>query len=212
MAIKIIGIHGKMRSGKSVVCEALPKIIRNIDSNLRIHYCSLSTYIKQIAEESYKINRKEAIGWVLNNYNTFDSASDFSDKQKSVMVTLSSTLGSMLQWSGSNIREIRGQHFLPTRCLQSIPLGTTDIVIMDGVRHKSDAEWIKERGGQIISVERHYVVDGEIDITNGRDTHHSSETELDGYPFDYEFINNNTNTRQEAVDNIVNNYSHILKL
>lgn len=65
---------------------------------------------------------------------------------------------------------------------------TTDIAVITDVRYLNEAAAIKAKGGYLVNVTR-LNPDGTQYITNDRPADHPSETELDGYNWDFHLIN-----------------------
>ncbi len=157
--MKIIGIYGKMESGKSIVSEAFPIAIRRYISNYlasgnnfeeaKIHYCSISTPLKAEVEKLYGWKMTERIKFT-SLYNTFDRDVDFSHTDKSVVMRdVNKTLRQIMQEVGYYRKNDGNENIWIDKTIEDIP-NNSDIVIMDGVRYQSDVRRIEEMNGCVI--------------------------------------------------------------
>ena len=64
----------------------------------------------------------------------------------------------------------------------------TDVVLIPDTRYKNEAYAIRKYGGYVVNVIR-MQPDGTRFIADDRPSNHASETELDGFPFDFTLVN-----------------------
>jgi hypothetical protein len=90
----------------------------------------------------------------------------------------------LLQWWGTEYRRHHfGQDYWIKKLYQSMPTNL-DIAMVTDVRFIDEAEAIKQRGGYVINLQR-LNKDGSPYVDLSRPADHPSETQLDGYNWDF---------------------------
>jgi hypothetical protein len=90
----------------------------------------------------------------------------------------------LLQWWGTDYRRQHyGQDYWIKKLFATIP-GNLHIALISDMRFLDEAAAIKERGGYTVNVQR-LNADGTQYYASDRPKDHRSETELDGYDYDY---------------------------
>ncbi len=205
--MKVIGVYGTMRSGKSVVCEGLPNVIMiNTGRVRKIHHCSLSTHIKAVTEIMTGVKQDDVLNWIPLNYNSWDSVYDYSATLRDAMVpTFDMTIGSIMQKIGIGMKESMYKEVWMDKVLSSVPI-SADVVVIDGVRFEEDVKEIIASGGKIIRVRRSDEEYSDMIAKQSRDPLHITETALsgaDGCMFDYDYVNEHSGSRQDAVESFI---------
>jgi hypothetical protein len=164
----IIGLHGKIGSGKDTVALMLADMIQ----------CRIMSFAKKLKEQ---VAAKYGISYELllteEGKNTIDSLSG-------------KTYGRLLQEVGMEMRMIHGDNHWIDSLFKDIGkmTGPPTIVITD-VRFPNEVAAIKHKGGVVIRI----VGDPRgINAKTTRDRSHPSETALDGtltHPFNYTISN-----------------------
>lgn len=178
----IIGVSGKMRSGKTTVSEMIQLMS---DKNYSIH--SFADKIKAMVSIATGVNYDEID----------DKKNDFLPKE--FQHDEMTTYRHMLQKFGTDaIRNNLGDNFWISSLF--IDLQDKDIIIPD-VRFLNEAEEIKERGGLLIKVNNKHA-NNIISLENK----HISEIEMDNYQ-DFDIVINNNS----SIDDLLKEIEKIIK-
>lgn len=90
----------------------------------------------------------------------------------------------LLQWWGTEFRRTYfGQDYWIKKCFAGIPTNL-DVAMITDVRFTDEADAVKRRGGYTINVQR-LREDGTQYFSDDRPVDHPSETQLDGYNWDF---------------------------
>ena len=92
----------------------------------------------------------------------------------------------LLQWWGTEYRRAQDPEYW-TKQWKAAVNPKADIVFSTDMRFINEAQAVKELGGYTIQVNR-LNVDGTPFVDTSRDPNHPSETQLDGYNYDYRII------------------------
>lgn len=163
----IIGISGKIGSGKNTVSELIQK-----HSSVKFEETAFAKKLKQIvamlAAVPYETTlTQEGKNIVIKEYNR--------------------SIGQMLQDVGTNaMRDHFDKNVWINACLLEIKNNPGNYTITD-CRFKNEAQELKNTGAILIRVNRK---NNPIALNSGRDLNHPSETDLDDYTgFDYVVTN-----------------------
>jgi len=175
----IIGISGKMRSGKSTVAEMI-----QLMANGNYKICSFADKIKAMVSIATGVDYDE-IDDKKNDYLPVE----FQYKEIK-------TYRHLLQKFGTDaVRNNLGENFW-INCL-FIDLDYTDVIVPD-VRFLNEAEAIKKRDGLLIKV-----VNEHADTLTLTENKHISETEMDKYE-DFDIVVENNSSIDELLKQIEN--------
>ncbi len=173
----IIGIAGKMGSGKTTVAKKLREILPDFEIK------SFGNKIKQECSENfnYPLDWNYTIEGKNKNVKFFNPQTKLECEWK---------VRKILQWYGTDyIRKNHGNNYWVDKLFNDLSL--IDNIIIDDVREIAEIEAIKERKGLLIKLE----------VFNewlpNKFSKHSSETNLDDY-HDYDLIL----TPNEGVDQL----------
>ena len=86
----------------------------------------------------------------------------------------------LLQFWGTEFRRAQDQEYWVKKLSSRLDIELPQIALISDVRYRNEAEWIKDRDGYYIRVERYK--DQQRYLHPGIDHQHSSETELELYP------------------------------
>uniref|UniRef100_A0A6C0LYL1 Uncharacterized protein n=1 Tax=viral metagenome TaxID=1070528 RepID=A0A6C0LYL1_9ZZZZ len=186
----LIGLSGKMGSGKNYIAEKiLPIILNKMITNIQYYYIAFGDQMKV------------EVG-CRNKDLSYDSL--FNEKTKEVR--------QMLQEYGTkNGRDKYGEDIwirslsLWMEIYKNRTPNKNNIFIVTDVRFRNEAQWIKQHNGILLRVNApnrtasRVKQEGSEDIQN-----HLSETDLDNYPFEY-VINNDI----EEQNNVLNKLREI---
>lgn len=206
MKQKLIGVHGGIMSGKSVVCEALPIALKVINGRCKVGYASLSTRMKLATEKLTGVDTDEVLHWIPRNYNFYDNNRDYSHKVKNQYIQeMDATVGQVLQWMGAGVKQFNS-HVWIEQVKTWAKHKQFDYLVIDGVRYVDDVLGILEEGGMNIKVCRV----GDESSSDSRDLSHQTEIGLDGYEgFNWVYHNETQPNRglavMAAVDAIIAN-------
>lgn len=92
----------------------------------------------------------------------------------------------LLQWWGTEYRRAQNQNYWVDQWKAAIN-PKANVVVATDMRFQNEAAAVKSVGGFTIQVSRKNV-DGTPFVDPTRDANHSSETQLDGYNYDYQII------------------------
>lgn len=192
----LIGISGKKHTGKTSVANIVIRITGNSNP---IRYakwdqCSFGTAVKEIC--SYITSDERS---------TYNSETKKYEKAKG----LSITRREFMQKLGTDVARAIDKDIWIKYLANNIFDDKGKLVrnvIIDDVRFKNEADFIVENGGLLIRLEGN---PGEIDEVVG--TEHSSENELDDYPFKYVLNTNDIGTPRfiSAISDILTTYKVI---
>jgi len=180
----IIGISGKIGSGKGVVSEKLAEFL---SKRKPVYYKIFAHPLKDIVA----ILTGHPLTTNYDNY--FEGGiRDYSQEDKNTFIPLyNMTIGEMLQKIGT---EAMRNHFDSDVWAKAIFSNYDDkedyIWVISDCRFTNEADAIKKRGGIIIRVNGD---PAKVNLNTKRDKSHISETALDDYTdFDYVIENNST--------------------
>jgi len=180
----IIGISGKIGSGKGAVAEKLAEIFH---SKNPVYYKIFAHPLKDIVA----ILIKYPLNTDKDNFFT-DGIRDYSQEDKNKFIPMyNMTIGEMTQKIGT---EAMRNNFDPDVWTKAIFIDYDDeknyIWIIPDCRFPNEIDAIKSRGGIIIRVNGD---PAKVNSNTKRDKTHISETALDNYKeFDYIIENNST--------------------
>jgi hypothetical protein len=157
----IIGFGHKARQGKNIAAEA---IVDYYTTKRRIY-----------GELGYTVPKAQSISFAAALYEIC--------RKEYGMMTKDAPL---LQRVGMERRQIDRDYWIKRAFANIEP--TADIVVIPDVRFVNEAEYIKSQGGYLVDVKR-LNADGTQFIAQDRPADHPSETELDGYNFDFYLTN-----------------------
>lgn len=156
----IIGLSGYARSGKDTAADHL----------ISRHGFTRYSFAAPMKEAMYKLNpivHSDTIGEFryknLVDVYGLDSAKESNPEIRRLLQVFGTEVG----------REMFGENFWVDLALNSIK---EENVVISDVRFKNEADAIRSIGGQVWRINRHGV---------GPVTDHSSEIDLDDYPFDH---------------------------
>jgi hypothetical protein len=161
--MQIIGISGKIGTGKSTVAKFL------ISEKLyNWNIVSFANLLKNEASRKYR----------------FRIADAYSEEGKNLPVVLreggSMTIRQLLQKHGSDMRSVDKDYWVNAMAVRLSMLSVYPGVVIDDVRFMNELEYVKSKNGKIIRLNPYPGYDKESD--------HESETALDGYKdFDMTF-------------------------
>ena len=159
----IIGISGKMATGKTTLADILAKTLKG-------HRISFADALRTEVADTFCIPP----GWLTNRH--------YKDTQQLKLGLRVMTIREILQWWGQIRREGDPNYWVRV-ALGSVIKNGPDTVIFDDVRYQNEAAAIRERGGMLVRLEPY---PGWLHSATGAS--HSSETDLDGYQhFDFVF-------------------------
>ena len=176
----LIGVSGKIGSGKNTAANLFAKHASLLDSKQIVHkYFAFK--LKQIVEILTGIKMSQSF---VDNYFS-NGITDFTTDDKNIYIdSFQLTIGQLLQQIGT---ETFRDHFRKTVWVDSLFNDydqfekRNSIWIITDCRFTNEAEKIKELGGALIRINR-----PQIENSTTRDTQHPSEIALDHYKgFDY---------------------------
>lgn len=151
--MKIVGISGKRGSGKTTLAELLRL-------NHNWNHLSLANPIKELCRKEFGLTVAQTDGAM---------------KEAPIARLRDQTPRSIMIDIGRAYRAVNPDHWISK--LQD-KMQPNIVNVISDVRFKNEADWIKERGGHIIRLER----DNNLSPYKG-DINDPSETELDTYDF-----------------------------
>lgn len=183
---KLIGISGKLGSGKGAIVE----IMQNLNS--------------QIQEKFFAFKLKQIVSSLAGVH--FDLTMT-QDGKNTYIETFDMTLGEMLQKIGTDCLRngFDDQIWIKSLFVDIDP--DKDYIVSD-CRFKNEAEAIKERNGILIRINRPI---NPVAEASGRDLNHLSEIDLDDYEH-FDYIITNDGTYEELVEKIKQIYFQIFML
>ena len=208
----LIGISGKIKSGKDTVGEMLWNL-GNIDYNT--YTCAFADNLKKIVaaivgcdyESLYdqefkasdipnfvKITKDGIITHIIP-----DSKLYYKDVSRTYETV---TYREALQFFGNKFRSEYGEDFWIRMLKSNLILGNKWLNIITDVRYKNEADFIKSNKGILIRVNRPEIQ------TSKNISNHSSETELDKY-LNFDYIIENDGTLEELESKVKLIYNSI---
>jgi hypothetical protein len=202
MSQLILGLGNKARHGKDSFAKAIETYFANINHAALKHRIDIKPVVVQqiaFADALYReVNEwlGDHIGWA-ENYNrlqwTVDGTRDGIQIPSWVIPTESPELSArsplgkhakLLQWWGTEYRRNQNPNYWTDQWKKAIN-PYADIVLTTDMRFINEAEVVKAAGGFTVRVSR-LNTDGTPFVDPSRDAAHVSETQLDGYDFDYQ--------------------------
>lgn len=173
--MNIIGISGKIGSGKGTVTKLLMELNEKFEE--RFFAEKLKKFVADLAGVNYELTLTQ------EGKNTF-------------VESFNMTLGEMLQTIGTNAMR---DNFDKDVWAKSVftTLSTDGYYLLSDFRFTNEGDYIKKNGGVTLRINR---PNNPVAENSGRDLNHSSETELDDYDFDY--VIENDGTYQELIDKV----------
>lgn len=206
----IIGIHGKLRSGKDTVARLLSE--KFIELGFKTRKRAFADSLREVVEKIICVERK----FVDDSYST--QSLDFTEEQKNTYIPeFDLTIGQMLQHLGT---ETMRDHFNINVWVNSLWLNIKDIyeneiVIVTDVRFINEVKFLRDTGCILINVEGKPTTQTD---ESTRDKNHSSETSLDSFN-EYDFVIKNDGTLDELKNKInfistqiLEHYRHIYNI
>ena len=190
----IIGLHGKMGSGKSICSDMICSILK--DNNIESEIKSFARPIYEIVATIFQTDVEE----IKNNKNTLVRPRSFSGLR---------TYRELLQTIGMDIRDLVNEDIwidamfgkYNSKILEEWT-GQYKWWIIDDLRFINEFDKIVSSGGKLIKVERNVKKDIHPDILNNR-----SETDLDNFDDDvWDFIidnNDSIDITRKSLENYV---------
>jgi cytidylate kinase len=166
----IIGISGKIGSGKSTSADFLEKEL--ISKGLRCQQLSFATRLK------------ETIATLCDTSNEVQFT---QDGKNTVDPILGKTYGELQQTLGEGLRNLLGWDIWIKLALD--PQRDLDVVIIPDCRYKNEAQAIRSRGGLLVRINGDVA---SIRANSKRNLTHSSEIDLDDWT-DWNLVIDNTN-------------------
>lgn len=186
----IIGFSGKMGTGKNYIAEnLLPNILNRMLSNIQYYYLSFGDQIKvelgsrngSMTYDKLFVNKTKEVRQQLQQYGTEQGRDKYG---KDIWIR------SMGLWMD---------------IFKNRTPNKNNVFIITDVRFKNEADWIKQHKGILIRVNADKRNEMRIHEEGSQENrNHSSETDLDDYPFEH-VINNDIgmeNTLHEQLENI----------
>lgn len=151
--MKIVGISGKRGAGKTTLAELLRL-------NHNWNHLSLAMPIKELCRSEFGLTVAQTDGAM---------------KEAPIAHLAGQTPRSIMIRIGKTYREVNPNHWINKL---EAKMANNLVNVISDVRFQNEAEWIKERGGYLIRIER----DPALSPYQG-DINDPSETELDDYDF-----------------------------
>ena len=180
----LIGISGKIGSGKTTLAEALQ---RRFDG---VVVCNFADALKREVAAIYDVP-------LARFY-------DRAEKDCAISGDVLLTIGEALQHIGA-LRRAESEDYWLKRTAEFVAAQTCKFVVIGDVRFTNEADWVRERGGFLVRLEGD---PGKVRARSTRSHAHSSETQLDAYDHFDALIN--TDRLEPAV--IVDVITHLLAL
>lgn len=196
--INLIGISGKMGSGKDTAALLIKRVLSN-------HELTDNTIAHLVQNPSPTL--KDDSGWQIKKFSTklkevvsvltgapVEKLDDQNFKKHMISETWDMTFRELMQKIGTEaMRDNVSQDVWVNSLFDGYDefrsFGPYRKWIITDVRFKNEAAAIKARGGIILRIENDRVIK----------SNHTSETELDVYPFDY-IIDNNKTLEEFAIE------------
>lgn len=167
----ILALSGKIGSGKDTAVECLTE-----------HFLGLD---KTVVHLKFANPLKRACAIITG----MPESDQYHGKGK-MIPGLNMTVGEFQQQCGTVLREHINQDIWVNGVLNQIKADPTCVYLISDCRFKNEARKIQELGGIVIRLNRSNIV------TDGRDTSHVSETDMDDYK-DFDFVYQNDGTIEE---------------
>lgn len=169
---KIIGINGKIGSGKSTISDMFSYLfkINNIDSKEFFFAYKLKKMVADLCDVDFELTMTQ------EGKNTYIEMYDM-------------TLGELLQQIGTNLRDTVNINIWTINLFNQIKHTSAKYCIISDVRFPNELDLIKSNNGISIRITR---PDNLTNNKSKRDKNHASEISLDNHTFDYEIINDGT--------------------
>jgi len=186
----IIGIHGKLGSGKGTVSNYIAEYFNNL--GIPIYYRMFALPLKQVVEilSGIKMETK------TDNFFE-DGITDYTQKQKEIFVPhFNMTIGQMLQKVGTDVFR---DHFDKNTWVKTLfevnytQTKNNSVYLISDARFPNEADEVKKRSGILLSV------NGKQHIDSTRNINHISETAMDDYN-NYDYVINNL----ESIESLKN--------
>lgn len=159
--MKIIGLSGRMRVGKTTLADL---IANQVPGAIRVSYAdALRLEVAELLGVSPKLVREN----IFKGMTFRIGAKEMAGRE-------------VLQWWGTEIRRAADPAYWVNKMsetLDEIESVGTPLVCIDDVRFLDEAHLIESRGGLLVRLEPH------PNWTPGEHASHASETALDGYAF-----------------------------
>jgi len=178
----ILALSGKIGSGKDTAVECLTE-----------HFLGLD---KTVVHLKFANALKRASAIITG----MPESDQYTKEGKGKIIPgLNMTVGEFQQQCGTVLREHIDQNIWVNAVLNQIKNDTNCVYLISDCRFKNEARKIQEMGGVVIRLNRSKEVD-----TGGRDTSHVSETDLDDYTANFDFIYQNDGAIDELNKFIIN--------
>lgn len=161
----IIGISGKIGSGKTTFSEMLTEVLRQMD--------------KEVEFKNFADKLREVMFVLIGYYGR-------TQEEKNIFLPeWNMNVGEVLQKLGTDVMR---NHFDTDVWVKSTltNLNPNKIYIIGDCRFINEADYIRKTGGVMIRLNGD---PAQVRSNSKRDINHSSETGLDDYSFDYKFEN-----------------------
>jgi hypothetical protein len=195
----ILGIGNKARHGKDSFAQAIIRYYGNLDAAYSRH----STILKHKPTIIQHISFAGALYKEVNAFLASSRGGSWMNGFTGVPVELDVTIPGwvtpddpttdprapygkypkLLQWWGTEYRRNQDPEYW-TNQWQAAVNPRADIVLTTDMRFRNEAAAVKALGGYTVQVSR-LNPDSSVFVDTSRDSNHRSETELDGYNYDY---------------------------
>jgi hypothetical protein len=198
MSQLILGLGNKARHGKDSFAQAVIRYYANLDAARSKHGIAYKPTIIQhiaFADPLYKeVNAwlaspdgKEWLGGGVDSCVTTGLRVPLTIQPDNPLTDPRAPHGKhtkLLQWWGTDFRRnLYGQDYW-TKQWKAAVNPKADIVFSTDMRFSNEAQAVKDLGGFTVQVNR-LNVDGTPFVDTSRDPNHPSETQLDGYNYDF---------------------------
>lgn len=186
----IIGICGKMGSGKSTLRDSLFTVLNTIrcknkqNKLFNMEYDSLANKLKETVSFMFRSQTAEKNDTVFDIKKLPDK-SEYLYKDK--------TFGRLLQLIGDGIRNSVDDEIWINLLLNKYTKPT--VLLIDDVRYLNEANYIQNNEGIVIKCIRH----ADINSVKGRDIQHQSETQIDFIKSNIDYDSENNNSFEEIL-------------
>lgn len=175
----IIGVSGKIGSGKSTTAEMIAEIAFKMNYNCTHQHC-FADKLRECVELLTEVKMTEDNSLPFANH-----VRNYTQEQKNILVPeWGMTIGHMLQIMGTEcMRDNFHKDTWVLSCMTRVKNSIADVIVIPDVRFINEANAIKEAGGILIRLEGD---PAGVRANSTRDLNHQSEIELDEYDkFDY---------------------------
>lgn len=178
----IVGISGKARSGKDTFAEMLAAQL-NKGAHPPFVMMAFANELKLRCQAAFDLSYEQLWG---------DDKEKVDERyQKQMQANVHWTAREIMQEYGAFYRSIDGEFWIKNLFKVAADKGYNNVIVTD-VRYINEADYILNKGGYVIRVER----ENKDDVHNMQ---HPSEVQLDGYNR-FDFVVNNNGTLEELAE------------